>query len=1381
MMVPPGTPGSLLAESGGGAITVTWAPVASQGVRQYVVYVSPSDPDPFTSHSQVVTVTGASATTYIDVTATAGDLRYYMVTADNSGGTVPGGESEPQASAVSQLSPPGVPANLAVVFTGTGHDEAQVSWLSPGGTVTGYNLLRNGIPLTTVTAASFLDTGTAGQFGVTFTYAVEAVNTGGGIGGVGPRTSTVTAVVPPSAPTGVGALPIGGAITLGWNSAPVTQNVLRYYVYADSSNADPYSLGLPARAQTVLSPGTGWSETATAGTLRYYRVTALGTQGGESGPSSAVSQKFAPDPPTGLAVTYTGANRDEAALTWTPPVGQTVERYHVYRNGAPLTTVTSASVTDTTTAGQYGVNFTYRIQSDNLSGGIGGAGNTSTAVSRSVPPAPAVLVSAGLSTTSDTAVTLQWNPIAGQGVVGYTVYRQVDGGVLYQAVTVTAANTSVTVLGCGMRGHTYGFQVHAVNSGGEGAASNTRTVIIPPSIPVGLSAVSGFPGASTRVDLSWTANPLSEGVTGYRLYRSGAVSPLGGYAVVTTLDQATLTHSDTGLSDAVTYYYLATAIGAGLESGLNTVNARAIVSYRPPAAPTGPSASPGNASITVTWSSTGVATTYPVAGYYVYRSTVSGVLGTRVTPGSTPYAGLSFIDSGLTNGTAYYYQVKAVDDHGNVGAASSEVGEMPVVRPGQVSIQSAFGSGNQEIQLAWTASVPGTLPLGSYRIQRTDVSTTAVTIYTIPASVPAFSDNNGGAGLPNTTNFEYIVWAVDSTGLFSVPAHISLPSSPVTASSGAVTVNPPQDPQATGGTGSVTLTWVAAYDPPGGSSIANYELYRGAGSPSTTAPLTTLGSSAVSLVDTGLTNGTRYYYYLVSLDDSLTPNASSRSATVSAVPANPPGIPTPSVTDGDSQATVSWTIPAPIDNVPVTAIQLNRVPALGSPVTVLVPATSYVDTGLTNGTTYIYRVTALNQNRLAGSPSTPVTAYPYRLGPPLNAGIGVLVSPSVIRVSFDPPSAPSFPVTGYALYRSDSPGGPYKEMPPPRAGVVSYITDLSAPESHPFYYTVSAIDDKGHIGAMSAEVFEQVTTPPQAPSTLRVMGGDGQILVDWPDSVPGTLPVSFYVVFRDGSAAATLSGDDSWFLDVPTANGASHSYEVVAYDPFGRPDPDAHQSPPSATASAASGNNNVNAPTALTATATGEASIHLAWTPPNDMGRPVTVYNIWRSGTSMPSVYVLAASVTCALGTPVTVFDDADLSPGAPYYYVVTAYDSTALRESSYSNEAHADTLPRSRAVPSIGAAGQMALDHNLVKPLEGQKLGIFFKLSVAADVEIHIYNVAGDLMSEIHYGPAPADQMLNVDWDVKDRLGSMMSSGIYLVEITAGPLHQIKKVAVLR
>ncbi|GMK42592.1 hypothetical protein PCCS19_56520 [Paenibacillus sp. CCS19] len=86
-----------------------------------------------------------------------------------------------------------------------------------------------------------------------------------------------------------------------------------------------------------------------------------------------------------------------------------------------------------------------------------------------------------------------------------------------------------------------------------------------------------------------------------------------------------------------------------------------------PAAPTGLTATPGNAQVTLSWTASSDATSYTVK-----RALLSGGPYTDVATVATT----SYVNTGLTNGTTYYYVVSASNNMGS-SANSSQASAAP--------------------------------------------------------------------------------------------------------------------------------------------------------------------------------------------------------------------------------------------------------------------------------------------------------------------------------------------------------------------------------------------------------------------------------------------------------------------------------------------------------------------------------------------------------------------------------------------------------------------------------------------------------------------------------------------------------------------------------
>lgn len=155
----------------------------------------------------------------------------------------------------------------------------------------------------------------------------------------------------------------------------------------------------------------------------------------------------------------------------------------------------------------------------------------------------------------------------------------------------------------------------------------------------------------------------------------------------------------------------------------------------------------------------------------------------------------------------------------------------------------------------------------------------------------------------------------------------------------------------------VTLTWQMPANN-GGYAITGYRIYRG-DAPSNMSLLTQLSAGIYTYQDSGLQNGVKLWYSVAAVNgEGRGAMASARNAT----PATLPGTPTDlQIKVGDRQLELSWTAPSSNGGEPIEAYNVYRGEAstnltfIGSST-----GTSYRDTGLDNGKTYFYEVTASN-------------------------------------------------------------------------------------------------------------------------------------------------------------------------------------------------------------------------------------------------------------------------------------------------------------------------------------------------------------------------------------------------------------------------------------
>jgi subtilisin len=280
----------------------------------------------------------------------------------------------------------------------------------------------------------------------------------------------------------------------------------------------------------------------------------------------------------------------------------------------------------------------------------------------------------------------------------------------------------------------------------------------PPPTPPAAPTLSGS-ASEGSVDLTWTA-PTNDGgapVTGYAIYRGTSTGTATPYATVGNV----LTYADTSVTGGDTYWYEVAAVNtAGTGARSNEVSATPPAPPPPPDPPSEPalSASAGDASALLSWTAPADDGGATISGYEVYRGTAAG----SATPHATVGNVLTFTDTGLANGTTYWYWVAAVNVAG-IGDPSNEVSVTPSASATAPSAPTGLTAKVQgsSVRLAWSAPASnGGSALTFYRVQRSSSAGTAT--FQVPATQLVYIDPLPTE--PRKTQYTYVVVAVNVIG-----------------------------------------------------------------------------------------------------------------------------------------------------------------------------------------------------------------------------------------------------------------------------------------------------------------------------------------------------------------------------------------------------------------------------------------------------------------------------------------------------------------------------------------------------------------------------------------------------------------------------------------
>lgn len=310
--------------------------------------------------------------------------------------------------------------------------------------------------------------------------------------------------------------------------------------------------------------------------------------------------------------------------------------------------------------------------------------------------------------------------------------------------------------------------------------------------------------SSDSVSLSWEAATDNVGVMGYLVYRDNQL--------IQTVTGADLAYTDNGLTEDTTYTYEVRAVdqAGNVSVASNAVTARTkLASSSPPAVPLNLKVtSVTTDSVSLSWES--ATDSIDVIGYIIYRDNqlIQGVIGAEE---------VAYTDIGLMEDTMYTYQVRAVDQAGNISEMSNTVTArtkpteeiLPPAAPLNLRIDDVT---TNSVSLSWEAAIDDVGVTG-YHVYRDDQL-----IQTLSGTELSYIDT----GLMEATTYTYKIRAVDQAGNLSeassavkartkMTIEVSRPLPPTKLRSARVTEH------------EVALMWDA---PNESKEIMSYQVYR---------------------------------------------------------------------------------------------------------------------------------------------------------------------------------------------------------------------------------------------------------------------------------------------------------------------------------------------------------------------------------------------------------------------------------------------------------------------------------------------------------------------------------------------------------------------------
>jgi fibronectin type 3 domain-containing protein len=709
-------------------------------------------------------------------------------------------------------------------------------------------------------------------------------------------------------------------VNLVWTGFP--QN-MTYRIFRSLQFAGPFTdLGITTTS-TVYS-----DQSLTNGQTYFYFVKGVNAAG-ESAQSNIASAvpKAVPNIPTNFYLTPVLDDADcggggSARLYWTPSSYRS--NYNVYRGNFKnnLNIISSPTLpyhNDCGTGGDnllyYSVRASWDVSETNESNTVGFY--SSSAPNLTLSPA-------------DGAINLSWNAPSTysgytSGDLRYTIYKSSDPDRNFTILQDNFVPRSYSDPTANSSGAYYYVQAYLIDVDSDrvfvGYPTQVRAAkaFTNPTAPTNLTL--NYIESSASVQLSWIS---PDHFNNFRLYR--ATNPLGPFTLVQTVNTTFVASAP--LVSGMNYFRIAAVWGAHETAVTNTVSFRN-------AAITGFNLVNQSDRINLSWNA--------IAGVQDYIVSRSNSINGPFTDYDVALTN-SYSDLAVSINTGYYYKVRArfADFTQGQPVATALVGQITTsTEPSNISITVL---GDTFVRAHWPRVTAAT----NYRVERAFNIAGPWTLAgnTVANSFTVF-------GLTPQTQYYFRVVAVVASVFYPSPAVVAYTFVPTTAPAGVV------------GNNQVAISWSAM------AGAVDYNIERSTDGENFSTISTNY--SMTSYTDLTATNGSIYFYRIIT---NYIPLSLTSPISVGFSPGRTPLSPTGLVAENNgtgSQVRLKWT-----EVSGRTSFNIYRSLTSGSygaPIQSSSTALGTTVVGLTAGTTYYFRVTALNGTN-ESSPSNEISIIP---------------------------------------------------------------------------------------------------------------------------------------------------------------------------------------------------------------------------------------------------------------------------------------------------------------------------------------------------------------------------------------------------------------------
>jgi len=488
----------------------------------------------------------------------------------------------------------------------------------------------------------------------------------------------------------------------------------------------------------------------------------------------------------------------------------------------------------------------------------------------------------------------------------------------------------------------------------------------------------------------------------------------------------------------------------------------------------------------------------------------------------------------------------------------------------------AHPSSPTQVDLFWnTPEDDGGSPITGYKIEYSQLPST--TFLDLVTNTGDATTTYSHTGLKTDETYIYRIYSINAEGIsnLSSPEAVATPKSTSQPLEDIVPNAPTSLTAVDISPTSIELTWIKPATN-NGPPVVGYKIEVKENSGAYSPLVENTQSTITKYTNTDLITNTKYTYKISAINSvgaSPTSNESSATPVTSSSP-SPEGIaPNPprslkALAGSPTEVILSWKEPTENNGPDVTGYEIEfKTTGNYTMITTTGLVTSYIHSGLSEGTLYTYRVYAINSEGTS-SPSNFATGKPGHTVVPTNLQADD-ISPTSILLTWSAPSQTFGTITGYTIFKVFA------------SGVQDTITDTSTPQTSytvtglttdkEYTFVIKARYNTGTSSAVSNTATATPTLDSEPPSKFTVSSPPRsltataispiQIDLGWnyPQDDGGTFITGYRIDVKVGTGKyITLkqdAGSTRTYSHIDLTTDTQYSYKVYAINPAGTSGP----------------------------------------------------------------------------------------------------------------------------------------------------------------------------------------------------------------------------------